>query len=591
MRLYTATIPAEALKVRPRDAYYARQKHLFAAAFVAVAIVPLVALNYSSYRFYQDSWMEKTSAELAGMASDRRDIVDLFLETQEAQLASFVELYTLEELRSGSRLEAVFRGMNRSGVMTDLGVIDRAGNHVAYVGPFSKELAGRNYAEAEWFVEAMRTGRYVSDVFAGYRKVPHIVVAVADGAKEWILRATIDSGLFNGLVASANVGPGGDAFIIDGQGRLQTPSRHGHDRISTEEVRRIAALADSGRRSGAIGGSLFSAARLNGGKWLLVLETCVDSSLAAFHRARRRDALIITGAAAAVILLAVLVTRSMVDRLARADRQRAALSERMREVEKMALVGRLAASVAHEINNPLQVISEHAGLVNELLGDPDPGSAANLSEYGRSIQKIRDQVTRATAITRRLLGFSRSPERERARADVNRTVEETVALLEGEAKRHRIAIAREYEADLPEVSTDASQLQQVLLNILSNAMDAIGQGGEIRVSTRADGRWLRIDFSDTGPGLSDEALARMFDPFFTTKQDGKGTGLGLYVSHAIAERLGGDLTAANRPGGGSVFTVRLPIGSQGPPGPAGGPTSRPGSGVASNSNPRREART
>ena len=574
MRIHTATIPAEALRIQPREAYYARQKHLFALAFILVSLIPLVVLHYESSRFYQASWMEKTSLELAGIAASRRELIDLFLRTQEAQLASLVETHTLAELTRGSRLETLFQAVSRSGVITDLGVIDRAGDHLAYAGPFQQALAGRNYAGAEWFAEVMRTGRYVSDVFPGYRNVPHIIVAVTDARKDWILRATIDSGLFNGLVASANVGPGGDAFIIDLQGRLQTPSRHGHDRIPPEEVGPIAALADRGRMSDAVGGSLYSAARLNGGKWLLVLETNVDSSLAAYHRARQRNALIILGAGVAIALVAVLLTRSMVDRLARADGQRAALSERVRQVEKMALVGRLAASVAHEINNPLQNISEHAGLVEEILGGRAPAGGDDVEECRRSLQKIRDQVTRASAITRRLLGFSRAPDRRREPADVNRAVEDTIALLEGEARRHRIAIARDFQADLAPVGTDPGQLQQVVLNVLGNAMDAIGSGGEIRVATRADGRWLRIDVLDSGPGLPAEVAARMFDPFFTTKRDGKGTGLGLFVSRSIMERLGGDLTAANRAGGGSVFTIRLP--AQAPPDPTDGAGAAPG---------------
>ena len=558
MRIHAATLPVEALEIRPRDAYYARQKRLFALAFGVVSLVPLVALHLSASRFYEASWMERTSAELAEIARSRREIVDRFLTAQERQLATFVELYSPAELARGPGLEALFRAVGRSGVITDLGVVDGDGRHLAYTGPFAKELAGRNYAGAEWFAEVMRNGRYVSDVFTGYRNVPHIIVAVADERREWILRATIDSELLNALVTSADVGPGGDAFIVNARGELQTPSRHGHGRFDAGEMARFAALADGGRPAAAVGRSLYSAARLNGGSWLLVLETDVDASLATFQAARRRDAAIIAVAAMAVLAVAVVVTRTMVERLADADRQRAALSERMREVEKMALVGRLAASVSHEINNPLQTIAQHAGLLLEMLEDRVPPGAGRDDEYRRSLEKIREHVRRASAITHRLLGFSRAPGRERAPADVNRAVEDTIALLEAEARRHRIVIARDLQAGLAPVWTDASQLQQVFLNVLGNAMDAIGEDGEIRVATRAEGEWLRVDFLDSGPGLPPGAARRIFDPFFTTKPEGKGTGLGLYVSHAIAGRLGGELTAANRSGGGTAFTLRIP---------------------------------
>ena len=118
--------------MRSRDAYYARQKYLFALVFVVVSIVPLLILNYNASRFYQESWIEKTSLELATLAGDRQALIDRFLETQEDQLAAFLSLYNPKTLSEGQRLAALFNAMNRSGVITDLGVIDRRGNHLAY---------------------------------------------------------------------------------------------------------------------------------------------------------------------------------------------------------------------------------------------------------------------------------------------------------------------------------------------------------------------------------------------------------------------------------------------------------------------------
>ena len=545
--------------MRSRDAYYARQKYLFALVFVVVSIVPLLFLNYNASRFYQESWIEKTSLELATLAGDRRALIDRFLETQEDQLAAFVSLYNPKTLSEGSRLAALFRAMNRSGVITDLGVIDRAGNHLAYQGPFAKELAGKNYAATEWFAEVMKNGRYVSDVFTGYRKVPHLIVAVADPGKTWILRATINSGLFNSLVASANVGPGGDAFIVNRRGELQTPSRHGHAAVTADELTLFFSLADSGGKALRLGDQILCATALNSGQWLLVLETNVAASLASYNKARRLDTALMAAAAAVIILVAVLLTRSMVDRLARADHERSMLTNQVREVEKMALIGRLSASVAHEINNPLQIISDQAGLMNELMDEEQPTKVTHLGDYRQAIGKIRTQLGRASTITRRLLGFSRVQDGEQVLTDVNQAVEETVLLFEHEAKRHRIVIARHYQDGLPRIRTDPAQLQQVILNVLHNAMDAIGRDGAIDISSRIAGDHIIVDFADTGPGLTAEVMERLYDPFFTTKPKGKGTGLGMYVSRDIMERLGGELTAANRAGGGAVFSVHLPL--------------------------------
>jgi len=547
------------MQSKPREAFYARQKYLFALVFVVVAIVPLVVLNYSASRLYQQSWMENTSAQLATLAGDRRALIDRFLEAQEDRLAGYLSLHSAQALSRPERLAAVFAAMNRSGVITDLGVIDRRGDHLAYQGPFARELAGKNYAGTEWFAEVMKNGRYVSDVFAGYRKVPHLIVAVATPERTWILRATINSALFNGLVESADVGPAGDAFIVNRRGEFQTPSRLGQRVLSPEEMRFFTRLADQGGLAMRRGDQIHCATHLNGGQWLLVLENNVAASLAAYNKARQRDTLFVLLASAAIIIVAVLLTRSMIGRLARAEQERSLLSGQMGEMEKLALIGRLSASVAHEINNPLQVITDQAGLIDELLDDEDPAKVANLADYRQAIAKVRSQVARTSTITRRLLGFARVEEHRAATTDLNQAVEETAALLEHEAGRHRIEIVRRYQADLPRVRTDAAQLQQVVLNVLHNAIDAIGRNGRIAIASRLDGGRAVVDFHDSGPGLTAEVLEHLYDPFFTTKPKGKGTGLGLYVSRDIMARLGGELAAANHPEGGAVFSLSLPV--------------------------------
>lgn len=545
--------------MRSHEVYYTRQKYLFALVFVVVSIVPLLFLNYKASRFYQESWIVKTSLELSSLASDRRALIDRFLETQEDQLAGYISLYDPATLAEGGQLAAVFEAMNRSGVITDLGVIDRNGMHLAYQGPFGKELAGKNYAEAEWFAEVMRNERYVSDVFTGYRKVPHLIVAVADPGKSWILRATINSALFNSLVASANVGPGGDAFIVNRRGELQTPSRHGLAAVTPDELRRFSALADGGGKAARMGDQIHCAVNLNSGQWLLVLETNVAASLASYNKARQLDTALVAMASAAIILVAILLTHSMVGRLARADRDRSLLTNQMREMENLALIGRLSASVAHEINNPLQIISDQAGLIDELMDEEKPASVTHLVDYRQAVGKIRTQVGRTSTITHRLLGFSRTQDYAPSDTDINLAVEETTALLEHEAKRHRIVILRHYQDNLPLVRTDAGQLQQVVLNVLHNAVDAIGQDGAIDITSRRDNGRIVVDFADTGPGLTAEVMEHLYDPFFTTKPKGKGTGLGLYVSRDIMARLGGELTATNRAEGGAVFSVHLPL--------------------------------
>jgi two-component system NtrC family sensor kinase len=170
-------------------------------------------------------------------------------------------------------------------------------------------------------------------------------------------------------------------------------------------------------------------------------------------------------------------------------------------------------------------------------------------------------VVRAKTITHRLLGFARRMEPMSEKINISEILEESLEFLRNEARYRSIGIQANYSPDLPLTTTDPTQLQQVFLNIMNNAIDAIGKDGEITINTRnlAKNNELSIEISDNGPGMSKEVLQKIFDPFFTTKEVGKGTGLGLSITYSIVEKLGGRIMVASEEGKGTTFTIYLPV--------------------------------
>ena len=247
--------------------------------------------------------------------------------------------------------------------------------------------------------------------------------------------------------------------------------------------------------------------------------------------------------------------------MAQTTREKAVKEALAGEFGKMATLGWMAASMAHEINNPLAVIGEQAGWLEDLLQEEDLARSANFQEFADAVSKIAYHVQRAQKITRRFLGLARHQEPVQERVDLNAILQETIGFLENEARYRRLAMQTDFEATLPSTTSDSAQLQQVFLNILQNAMDACGRDGEIKVKTvhMAQKNSLAVAISDNGPGIPEERLDQIFAPFFTTKAVGRGTGLGLSISQGIMEGLGGRITVASEAGRGTTFTVYLPI--------------------------------
>jgi len=232
--------------------------------------------------------------------------------------------------------------------------------------------------------------------------------------------------------------------------------------------------------------------------------------------------------------------------------------EQLVEVEKLASLGRVAAGVAHEINNPLAVINEKAGLLQDFL--EVSGDFKHRERFGALLEGITDSVKRCRTITHRLLGFARRVEVTVEPLDLNEVVSRVREYVEADRAEKAVTIELQPAEGLPTVHTDRVEFEQVLINIVKNAIDALPAGGEIVVTTRAKNqRWLQIAIADNGPGIPADLLKRLFEPFFTTKEKGKGTGLGLFVSRGIMKKLGGRILVESAVGRGTTFTLELPV--------------------------------
>jgi two-component system NtrC family sensor kinase len=221
--------------------------------------------------------------------------------------------------------------------------------------------------------------------------------------------------------------------------------------------------------------------------------------------------------------------------------------------EKLASLGRLASGVAHEINSPLTGILTFSHLLMRKLRD-NP-------ELQRELELIVRETTRVSTIVRGLLDFARESKPQKRPCNINDLILHTLSLVEHQSVFHDVRIVKNLDPQMAMALLDANQIQQVFMNILLNAADAMPAGGTLTItSTMApEDSFVQVRFADTGTGISEKNLHRIFDPFFTTKADKKGTGLGLAVSYGIIERHRGHIEVQSEEGKGTAFTIKLPL--------------------------------
>ena len=237
---------------------------------------------------------------------------------------------------------------------------------------------------------------------------------------------------------------------------------------------------------------------------------------------------------------------------------KAHIEQQMIATERLAALGTLAAGVAHEINNPLAIINESAGYLRTVLQKKELAEIAHRTSIDKALEKIETGVKRARTITHQLLADVGKREPVLKEIDLPALVSETIQLIRRDADRKGILVNLEAEQNQLTLWADPNQIRQVLINLLNNAIYATEETGQITVRLQRTDAGVSIDIVDSGTGIPMENLDRIFEPFFSTKAPGKGTGLGLFVSREIIEKIGGELTVESRLGEGSCFRIHIP---------------------------------
>jgi two-component system NtrC family sensor kinase len=529
-----------------------------------LSLLPLFIVVTISYFWFQHILKEDFRNQVKWQIENTTQSIEFFIDEKVSALRFLASSYTFEQLSDQKMLTDIFSKFEKEFPgLVDLGVIDSNGIQQSYAGPYP--LTGKDYSNQEWFNEVVVRNVYVSDVFMGYRRFPHFAIAVKKDCPEkrtfCIIRATIDMKTLKRFASNINLRENDDAFVINHDGILQTPSRfHGNvlERFSLPSLPSQQGVSVLDMKEPEGGRTIFGYEPIENSPWILVaiIKSTPYSRIPKIFR----NELLLIGIGSVLIGVAVtfLMTQTVVNRIKKADQEMEDAIAKSEQASKLASIGRLAAGVAHEINNPLAIINEKAGLVKDLLE-----LAGDVKDKGKLLALLNgifDSVNRCSTITHRLLGFARRMEIAHEVIDLNDVVREVIGFLEKEILYRNIRLELNLKEDLPKIESDKGQLQQVLLNIINNAVDAVEEGGLIEVSTKIkDKNTVLVSIRDTGRGIPKDKLKTIFEPFYTTKEKGKGTGLGLFISFGIMKKLGGTILVQSEVNKGTTFTVEIPM--------------------------------
>lgn len=544
--------------------HYKLLKRKIVLIMAAAAIIPLIILAAINYFEFQATFLREAQTPFRSMVGKTKNSFELFLAERSSTVSLIASIYSYSDLADRRTLRRIFLAMQREFAgFADLALIDMHGKLVNYVGPYYKELEDADYSGQDWFNKVRARNRFISEVFSGFRHFPHVVIAVqhsTEDGQSWIVRATLDTNQFTRLVEAMNLEPGSDAFLLNRDGILQTDSSRYGKTFETipfvlpspgQEATVVTAKDSTGQEI------LVSFASIAETDFILMAVKSMSGFLRNWLLVRTDLLLVFAFSVLCIYMVAARTVGRLIDRLRRSDEKREQAILQMEHSQKLSSIGRLAAGIAHEVNNPLAIINEKAGLLQDMLElEKD---FPNKEPMDAQLVSITNAVQRCRDITHRMLGFAKRMDVKIENLNVNDMVRETLTFLGKEALHRKVEIVQELDDSLPGVPFDRGQLQQVFLNVLTNALAAVPEGGRtvIRSGMRGDAM-VAVSFADNGIGMDAETQRHIFEPFFTTKGE-SGTGLGLSIIYGIMKRHGGDIEVESTAGQGTTVTVILSL--------------------------------
>jgi len=536
---------------------------LVVALLVAFMLPHILLSGYFHFQF--TSTLKKTGKlNLVALAESQRNTIELFLQERVVNLFGLFRDSHFSTIPSKSDMEYYLQNLRQfSDAFIDVGFLCSNGIQIGYAGPFPF-LQGKNYSEEEWFNALLNHKKeyYVSDIYLGFRNKPHFTIAtvhIIDG-KSYVMRSTLDPDKFYMFLRTISHGKEVESSLINRKGLYQIV-----DPDRGELLGRCEYMPPDTDKSGVYeimdksGPVLIAHTWLKETDWVLLVKQPLSIAHAQMYNVRRVMAVTQTVVLLLIAALIFFITKKLIGRAQKTAEKKQQLQYQLIHASKLASIGELATGIAHEINNPLAIITSTSGVLKDML-NPEFNMDSSPENILSEIDIIESAAFRAKDITMQLLNFGRKNEARLIACNINNILDDVISgLKEREFKVADIELILEYSQSLPEISLDPDQIRQVFLNLINNAGDAISGPGSITIITKSDDENIYIIIKDSGEGMTGDEMKHIFNPFYTTKEVGKGTGLGLSVSLGIVESMGGTITVQSLKGAGSAFKISLPI--------------------------------
>ncbi|AMD93160.1 sensor histidine kinase [Desulfomicrobium orale] len=542
------------------------KRNFFVALLLAPFVPVVLALGTGGYLFWnhvQQGGLDSLSL----LARSHARMVDSYLDDCLGDLA-LVE----GRFAGGDKVEmrSVLENLQRKrGGITDVALVDQNGSVRGYAGP--GVFKGTHTVPGRWLEEALERGSSVSGVMAGQMGLPYTVIArrISMGGEPFVLRASLDPEVFTRMVMDVRE-DGTEVFLVTRKGEIIAGSE-GQTLIRERE---LFGPAFWDRVGGAFlddrSGAAYASRVLKHAGWIVAVR---EYSPVFFRTADSTVLFLVLSVLCGgiIVFLSSLYLTGYVEKMLRQrEGEREQLREQLYRAGRLAELGEMAAGFAHEINNPLQVMKSEQAYMEMLLQDfreragSDAGLLADVEEMAGGVGQIKVQIDRCARITHSILSFGRAGEVEVQNVELGRFIPEVLRMVQKKVQLNNIDLRVAVAASRLVVQVDPGRLQQVLLNLLNNAIHAVGdvtdgRTGDISLTCAPEGSdRVRISIRDNGMGVTPENQKLIFTPFFTTKPAGSGTGLGLSVCHGLVDSMNGVLDFESVPGRGSTFFIVLP---------------------------------